>query len=194
MQYSQLQEQLLSIAPFSNQELDCILSSFKQKTFRKGEHWLKGGNVAKEIGFITNGLARIYYLFEGKDITTYLACDNGFISSLGSFINQTPSFEFIQFIEDSQIITLSFEQMQELYKKIPNWQKVGRVIAEKNYLCMADRVMKLQMIPAKEKYLNFLDTAQPKVIQKTPLIYIASYLGITPESLSRIRKNLAEAR
>jgi hypothetical protein len=68
---------------------------------------------------------------------------------------------------------------------------VGRILAEQNYLCMADRVFKLQMISAKEKYLTFLESAPTKIIQRTPLIYIASFLGITPESLSRIRQNIS---
>ncbi len=81
--------------------------------------------------------------------------------------------------------------MQKLYTEIPNWERVGRILAEQNYLCMADRLLKLQMIPAKEKYLTFLQTSHPKIIQRTPLIYIASYLGITPESLSRIRQSIS---
>lgn len=78
-----------------------------------------------------------------------------------------------------------------MYKEIPNWERVGRILAEQNYLCMADRVLKLQMIPAKEKYHTFLASAPVKIIQRTPLLYIASFLGITPESLSRIRQNIS---
>ena len=81
--------------------------------------------------------------------------------------------------------------MQELYEVIPQWQKIGRILSEQNLLCFADRLLKLQSIPAKEKYQEFLKTASEKIIQRTPLIHIASYLGITPESLSRIRSEIS---
>jgi CRP-like cAMP-binding protein len=191
MSNKELEQQILSISPFTEKELMKISSHFVSHKYRQKDYILTAGKTAKEIHFIINGLARVFYLKNGKEVTSYLACDNSFVSSYSSFINKTCSFENIQCIEDCETLSISYERMQELYKEIPNWEKVGRILAEQNYICMADRVLKLQMITAKEKYLTFLETAPYKIIQRTPLIYIASYLGITPESLSRIRQSIS---
>lgn len=186
-----LQKQITSIASFSENEIEMIDSCFEYESFKAKEFLSEMGKTNNKIFFIVEGLARVYYLKDGKEITTYLSCDDGFIASYSSFINQTQSFENIQCIEDCEVLSITFEKMQFLYKEIPNWERVGRILAEQNYLCMADRVLKLQMIPAKEKYQTFLASAPAKIIQRTPLIYIASFLGITPESLSRIRQDIS---
>lgn len=186
-----LQKQITAIASFSENEIETIASCFEYEKFNAKDYLSEMGKISNTIFFILNGLARVYYLKDGKEITTYLSSDEGFIASYSSFINQTQSFENIQCIEDCEVLSITFEKMQFLYKEIPNWERVGRILAEQNYLCIADRVLKLQMIPAKEKYQTFLASAPAKIIQRTPLIYIASFLGITPESLSRIRQEIS---
>lgn len=186
-----LKKQISSIATFTENEIEKIVSSFEYAKFKPKEYLSSIGTTSKEIYFIINGLARVYYLKNGKEVTTYLSSDDGFIASYSSFINQTHSFENIQCIEECEVLSISYTKMQMLYTEIPNWERVGRILAEQNYLCMADRLLKLQMIPAKEKYLTFIQTSHSKIIQRTPLIYIASYLGITPESLSRIRQSIS---
>lgn len=186
-----LHRQITAIGSFSENEMEKIDACFEYEKFDAKEYLSLMGKISNKIFFIVKGLARVYYLKDGKEITTYLSCDERFISSYSSFINQTPSFENIQCIEDCEVLSVTFEKMQYLYNEVPNWERVGRILAEQNYLCMADRVLKLQMIPAKEKYLAFLASAPARIIQRTPLIYIASFLGITPESLSRIRQNIS---
>lgn len=188
---SSLKKQILSIASFSEKEIDTIDSCFEYEKFTSKDFLSSMGKISSKIFFIVEGLARVYYLKDGKEITTYLSCDDGFIASYSSFINQSVSFENIQCIEDCEVLSIRFEKMQYLYSEVPNWERVGRILAEQNYLCMADRVLKLQMIPAKEKYLTFLESAPAKIIHRTPLLYIASFLGITPESLSRIRQSIS---
>lgn len=186
-----LKKQILSIASFTENEIEKINSCFEYEKFDAKTDLSSIGKISSKIFFIVEGLARVYYLKDGKEITTYLSCDEGFIASYSSFINQTSSFENIQCIENCEMLSITYEKMRYLYSEISNWERVGRILAEQNYLCMADRVLKLQMIPAKEKYLTFLESAPAKIIQRTPLIYIASFLGITPESLSRIRQSIS---
>lgn len=186
-----LKKQILAIASFSEKEIETIDNCFQYENFTAKEFLSEMRKTSSKIFFIVEGLARVYYLKDGKEITTYLSCDDGFIASYSSFINQSVSFENIQCIEDCEVLSITFEKMQFLYNEIPNWERVGRILAEQNYLCMADRVLKLQMIPAKEKYQTFLASAPAKIIQRTPLNYIASFLGITPESLSRIRQDIS---
>ncbi|KIA99071.1 cyclic nucleotide-binding protein [Flavobacterium sp. KMS] len=186
-----LEKQIQAIASFTEDEIKKIVSCFEYDKIEAKEYLATIGKTSNKIYFIIKGLARVYYLKNGKEITTYLSCDDGFIASYSSFINQTHSFENIQCIEECEVLSISYQRMQQLYNEIPNWERVGRILAEQNYLCMADRLLKLQMIPAKEKYLTFLQTAPSKIIKRTPLIYIASFLGITPESLSRIRQSIS---
>jgi CRP-like cAMP-binding protein len=186
-----LKSQLLSFAYFSIEELEHIVSKFTPKTFRQKELILNEGQVASEILFITTGLVRNFYLRDGKEVTTYFESDGGFITAYSSFITRTKSVENIQCLEDTEALSIGAKEMEELYKEVPQWQVIGRIMAEKNYICMADRIMRLQSVPAKEKYLEFLATSSQKIIQRTPLVHIASYLGIAPESLSRIRKNIS---
>ncbi|MFN3852604.1 MAG: Crp/Fnr family transcriptional regulator [Spirosomataceae bacterium] len=176
---------------FSQAELEIIVSKFKYNKYKFKDYLLKEDEVSKQLHFITTGLVRVFYLKDGKEITTYLSCDNGFVFSYASFINQTKSFEFIQCLENTETLSIGFNEMQELYESIPQWQKIGRVLSESTVICLSDRLLKIHAIPAKEKYLDFLKTSPKKIVQRTPLIHIASFLGIAPESLSRIRKEIS---
>ncbi|HEU4791106.1 MAG TPA: Crp/Fnr family transcriptional regulator [Flavobacterium sp.] len=191
MPYCDLKKQLLSIVSFTEEELDKICGYFESNSYSPKDFILTTGTVSNKIHFITTGLIRVFHLKEDKEITSYLACDIDFVTAFSSYINQSKSFEAIQCIETTETLSITYDKMQELYQIIPKCEKIGRIMAEQNYLCMADRILKLQMVPAKEKYQAFLQTAHPKIIQRTPLIHIASYLGITPESLSRIRKSIS---
>lgn len=183
--------QITQYATFSEADLNSIQSRFKHHQFKSKEFILKEGQDSTQLHFIITGLVRVFYLRDGKEITTYLSCDNGFVSAYSSFINQTKSAEFLQCLEDTETYSIHFKDMQELYEMIPQWQKIGRILSENMVNCFAERFFKIHSIPAKEKYLDFLNTADKKIIQRTPLIHIASFLGITPESLSRIRKEIS---
>lgn len=191
MSAQKLINQISSIISLDDSHIDLLATCLKEYSFSKGDYILQRASVAKEIHFIVSGLVRVYHLAADKEVTSYLACDDGFVSSYSSFIYQTPSFESIQCLEDTRTIAINYSSMQRLYNEIPYWDRVGRVLAEQNFLCMAERVLKLQMIPAKEKYLDFLRNSPTKIVQRTPMIHIASYLGIAPESLSRIRKDIS---
>ncbi|OCB71808.1 Crp/Fnr family transcriptional regulator [Flavobacterium crassostreae] len=181
-------KQIKTYYTFSETELEIIQSKFQYNIFKTKEFILNKGQVATHIHFIEVGLVRVFYLKNAKEITTYLSSDNGFVSSYSSFINQKKSYESIQCLESTETFSISYKDMQELYKIVPQWQRIGRYLAEQNVICLADRLLSLQSISAKEKYDNFLKTAPSKIVKRTPLIHVASYLGITPESLSRLRK------
>lgn len=108
---SSLQKQILSIASFSENEIEKIDSCFEYQNFTAKEFLSSIGKISSKIFFIVEGLARVYYLKDGKEITTYLSCDDGFIASYSSFINQSPSFENIQCIEDCEVLSITFEKM-----------------------------------------------------------------------------------
>ncbi len=120
MKYKELKKQILSVAQFTDNELLKICSFFKPNYYLQKDFIVTTGKISKEIHFIINGLIRVYYLKAGKEVTSYLATDNDFVSSYSSFINQKSSFENIQCIEECETLAIDYENMQELYAIISN--------------------------------------------------------------------------
>ncbi|MFD1551034.1 Crp/Fnr family transcriptional regulator [Putridiphycobacter roseus] len=150
----------------------------------------KAGNVAHHLYFVSKGLMRTYHLQAGKEMNTYFACDAQFIATFSSFITQTASFETLEAMEDTQVYELSHQALIELYEMSPKFEKLGRILAEQNYLCVLDRTLTLQTKTAREKYLSFIKNYDQKIVQCVPQHMIATFLGIAPESLSRVRKQI----
>ena len=180
-----------NIIKISDQEWSLFENIITLQTYNAKTQIVKNGSVARFIYFIEEGLTRVYHLSHGKEINTYFACDNQFISTYASIITQTPSHEILETIADSVILKINFQGLHQLFEKHPKFEKLGRVLAEKNYLCINDRTVMMQTQTAKEKYLNFINNHDQKIVQQIPQRFIASYLGITPESLSRVRKVLS---
>lgn len=149
--------------------------------------------VAQHIYFIDSGLMRSYYLEDGKEINTYFACDGALMTVFSSFLRQQPSLECLEAVENCTTYSLSYEALYQLYEQFPSFERFGRILAEQNYLCILDRTMLMQTKTAKQRYLDFIETSHPKIIQGIPLYQIASFLGIAPESLSRIRREIVRS-
>jgi len=182
---------LEELIELTNDEWLTFNQKLNGKEFKAKATILREGNIAADIYFIKSGLLRTYHLQDGKEINTYFACDGQFISIFSSFISQTPSLEYLEAIEDSTVYSLSFEMLSELYKVSSKFEKLGRILAEKNYLCVIDRTLTMQTKTAKEKYLDFIKNYDKKIVQRVPQHQIASFLGIAPESLSRVRKEIS---
>jgi len=166
------------------------------KQLKRHEHKAKTilieeGKTAKSLYFIESGLVRTYKNLDEKDITTYFACDNQFITVFNSFINQTPSSEKLEIIEDSIVYEISSDSLIQLYKESSKFEKLGRILAERNHLCALERTLTLQTKSAKKRYLDFLKNYNKKIVSRVPQYQIASFLGIASESLSRIRKEIS---
>lgn len=156
----------------------------------KNELFVEAGKISRNFGIIVSGMMRSYFLEDGNEITNCLCSDNAFANSTGSFISQTPSEINVQAIEDTYVLTISFEDLNKLYAKHAFWSNVGRLIAEKEF-CSADcRQRCYSHQQAADKYMQLMKD-NPGFINRVPLQYIASLLGIRPETLSRIRKKTA---
>ena len=166
-------------------------SKLKRVEFKAKTSIIQEGTIAKNLYFIESGILRTYHLQDGKEINTYFACDKQFISTFSSFISQTASFETLEAIEDSIVYELSYQTLTNLYKESSKFEKLGRILAEKNYLCILDRTLTMQTKKAKEKYLGFIKNYDRKIVHRVPQHMIATFLGIAPESLSRIRKEIS---
>jgi len=181
---------LKTVSGYNKDSFDLALPFIQVRSLRKGEHFVERDKTCKHFAFVASGIMRAYTLFDGTESTTCLCNDNTFATSTISFITQTPSNVSIQALEDVTLVLISHENLNLLYSKSPFWEKVGRVVAEREFIELQQSNWRNSPIPAKDKYLTLLKE-NPGVVNRVPLQYIASYIGITPETLSRIRKKIA---
>ncbi|MCV9385334.1 Crp/Fnr family transcriptional regulator [Reichenbachiella ulvae] len=180
--------EVLDITP---DEWDYFSSHLKQQQLSAKQFLVKTGQIARQIVFIDQGLLRSYHYLNGKEVNTYFACDGQFISAYASFISQTASAENVEAMEDCQLYSLSHQALQDCYDRFPRFEKLGRYLAEQTYLCVIERTHLMQTRTGREKYEHFIASYPSKIVQSLPQHMIASFLGMAPESLSRIRRELS---
>lgn len=168
---------------------EIALPFLSEKTLTPGEYLLRQGTVSRNIAFIEKGLLRLYYINDGKEVTNCFCRENAISTSYRSLITQQESEMSIQAIEESKLILLSYEALQELFAKDFFWQQVGRLAAENEYIISESHNRFLKDLSATEKYLQILDNDK-ELLQRVPLNYLATYLQIAPETLSRIRNKV----
>lgn len=184
-----LKKYVMQITPMDDESFDIAIEYLKIELIERGDFLVKEGQICNKIAFIYEGLFRIYYLKEGIEINTCFCKENSITSSFNSFIHHIPSNESIQAIEDSHIITLSSDHLNNLCKENSKWQNVRLLLTEKECLRLSDRANSLSFETALEKYRNLLKY-QPEIIRRVSMQHIASYLGISRETLSRIRSRI----
>ncbi len=191
LQYKNMNEALKhlfkTLAPFEEDELDSVSSLFKPESLAKGEYFSKAGLISDRIAFVNKGLLRSFYDVKGKDTTTFFMNPGTVAVALISFLQMKPAIENIQAIEPSELLIIPKKDLLQLYKEDWKWQQVGRVLVETYYIKMEQRLIAMQSQTAQERY-EILMHEFPEIIQTIPLHYIASYLGMSPETLSRVRK------
>jgi CRP-like cAMP-binding protein len=165
---------------------DLAADSFGVEKIRKGEFLVEEGRKCNRIAYISEGLFRIFIMKDGTEVNTCFCKEHSITTSFNSFINQVPSTESIQALENSVVVTLTFRALEKLQRESATWQTVRRLLTEKECLRLSDRAGSLSFESALEKYENLL-REQPEVIQRVSIQHIASYLGVSRETLSRIR-------
>ena len=169
-------------------DLDIILSLFKSREVKKGQLILKRGQVAHQYYFIDSGALRFFFGEFEEQQTAWLVFQNEFFTEISSLSPQKPTRFNIEAIEDTRLIYIDMADMEILYKRFPAWQEFGRKLWEAMAARMIDQILNFQTLSAEERYLNLISNS--KVAQTVSVKQIASYLGITPNALSRIRKNI----
>lgn len=183
---------LKNISPITDNEFADTISYFTELNLQKGEFFVKQDKVCRHIAFILKGTLRTYYINEKAEETTSCFCtENNLTTSYKSFILQKPSNLILQAIEETQMLVIEYENLQKLYAKSTVWQTIGRAVAEREYIVMEQYASILNNETAKEKYLRLLKE-QPNVLQKANIEDIASYLGVTRRTLSRIRQEISK--
>jgi len=171
-------------------EWKALESKLTVEPVQKGSLLIRQGEISRTVSFINKGLVRSYYLSDGQEINTGFIAENEYVSSYSSFLTRQPSAENIDALEDCELINLSYESMQELYLSHPIYERFGRKIAEMLYIMVSSHTTLLLTLSPEERYQTILQY-QPYLIQRVPQYMIASFIGITPEHLSRIRKKMS---
>jgi CRP-like cAMP-binding protein len=176
-----------SIHPVSKNLKEKIFEGSDVIQIKKKNLLLDIGETSKYSFFIYKGALRSYYLDqEGKDNTSWFLFENELAISVFSFFSQKPSFEALEALEDCILLRLNFEKLQKLYLEFPEFNYIGRILTEQYYIRSEEKANALRMLSAKERYLQLLER-YPEIIQRVSLGHIATYLGITQHTLSRIR-------
>ncbi|WP_423147284.1 Crp/Fnr family transcriptional regulator [Rubrolithibacter danxiaensis] len=179
---------------FTEEEWAIFQSFLQLKSIKKKENFVETGKVCTEVGFILEGSVRIYHIKDGQEITGYFCLENELISSYKSFLNQNPSNCYIEALENTEIIIFSKNALGQLLNNpLINYkmERFGRLVAEELLCCYDDRVFSFVTQTPEERYLQLLQYGR-NILKRIPQHYIANYLGITPVSLSRIRKRILE--
>ena len=180
---------LLQLIPLTNEAWSDIQQRLTHRTYRKGELLVAEGKVCKEIAFITKGSFRLFKTIDGIAPTTYFSFERDWISAYSSFLSQAPSYVSIQAMEEAELLVLSYDDMQYLYAHHPVMERFGRLMAEHLFACIDERMHSLLLKTPEERYLKTLHD-NSIYFERVPQHYIASYLGVAPESLSRIRRRV----
>ena len=162
---------------------------FKPHQLHKNEFHTRQGQFNASLSFIKSGVLRIYRIHHGKEITQYLSSSGEFVTELGSLMFDQPARWHIQAITDVELFTISPADYQRLPELVPDWLKYERMFFSKCFLFIEDRVHGFLSLTAEERY-TFLYQNKPEIFKSAPQQYIASMLGITPETFSRIRRKL----
>lgn len=171
-----------------SQENEKILMTSIKKVCIKGKTVLqKEGKISNKIFIVEEGIVRAFYFKDGKEITYSLATQNDFIGSMTSFFMQTPSNKIIETLVDSILWEFEYEKLECMFDINPELARAGRLFANYGIAYMEQRFDNMLFYTSKERYEILLKN-RPEVVQKVPLGIIASYLGMTQETLSRIRK------
>lgn len=174
-------------SPLTKECQQALFRNMKVLVLAKGHTLVREGQYADKTYCIINGCARAYYLTEGKDVSDWFAFENEFISSIVSFFGHQPSPHYIELLEDSVLIEISRDAIETLADTYHDFERLIRVVVTKTMLSQQERIASILFQKAEQRYKNVLAT-HPNITQRVSLTHIASYLGITLETLSRIRR------
>lgn len=181
---------LAKFITFTEIEWEALIPYLESCHLKKKDHFVLNGKVCDAVGFIVAGSVRYYHLKDGLEITGYFSFEGDFISSYKSYLTQQPSISNIQTLEQTELILMSHKNMQLLLSNpllAYKMERFGRLVAEYYICCYEDRITSFIIQSPEERYLKMMETERT-VFQRIPQHYIATFLGITPVSLSRIRK------
>lgn len=180
---------------FTAEEWEAFVKYLTFSKLKKKQHFSTADTVCDKFGFVVSGSVRYYHIINGEEITNYFSFEEEFVSSYKSFLTKKPTITYIQALEETRLINISYDSLQQMLSNpilAYKMERFGRLIAEHYLCCYEDRMASFITQSPEERYLQLLQTGRD-ILQRMPQHYIAHYLGITPVSLSRIRKRIMES-
>jgi CRP-like cAMP-binding protein len=172
----------------SDEDLDFVVSKFKSRNVSKNDFVLREGETCKDLIFVQSGCLRLFYIHQGIEVSVWFALQNSSAIEIYSFISETPTNNYLQAIEDTEILYLPKTELDKLYISHPIMQEMMRKFWEDVILNLLERFTALQRDSAEQRYLDLMN--KPELLQTIPQKYLASFIGVTPTSLSRIKKKI----
>jgi len=157
------------------------------KNFSKGDYLIREGQVENHIYFLNKGATRNFFIKAGKDFTVDFHFEGSFVTAYYSFITREPSSVFIELLEETEAVLISYQTLHKFYNNSRHGERIGRLMAESQYVKRLRKEMDLLSLTAEERYASLMEK-DPGLVSTISVKYLSSYLGIQPESLSRIRK------
>lgn len=178
-------------AKLSDSEKKMFQILFKPLKVSKGEYFLRSGEPNKKVGFLRKGLV-YYYVLKNDDISvTDFTKEGEFVSEYHTFIAKSPAIHSIKAIEDCEFLVIDYDGLQTMYNDLENGNKIGRSVLEHRFGVVVTQLLSLYMHDPEQRYLNFVQNYKD-LTQRIPQYLIASFIGVKPQSLSRIRNRVAK--
>ena len=189
---NQLTDYIKQFIDLGDSEVDLLQAHVETASFKKGAFLLKASQYCNRQYFITKGCVRTYFVDQkAEEHIIQFGIENWWAADLHSFINHTPADYHIQALEDTDVLILQSEGIEQLYKAIPSFERLFRIIIQKAYVAAQQRIVATISQTAEERYSAFLKK-YPGLDQRVPQYMIASYIGVTPEFFSKMKKSFYE--
>jgi len=185
-----LLDNIQNLITLSPAEVGIVTSLFKEKTYKKGDCFLAEGQICKQVGFVVKGLMRYYINHNGEEKTYAFSQENNYVCNYESFLPQSPSSKIIQALEDSDVFVISHNDLQLLYANVREGERFGRIAIEAVFLQLLQDVSSFYTETPELRYERFIKN-HADLQQRISQYHIASYVGVKPQSLSRIRKRIS---
>jgi CRP/FNR family transcriptional regulator, anaerobic regulatory protein len=172
-------------------DLQCLTSKFVEHSLPRNSSYLKSGHFCDKLSFIKSGYVRIFAEFKDKEVTQWIATPGYFVTDLASFAFDIPARFSIETLSETQLYTIYKADYRSLGKELPMWHEIEKKFISKCFVMLEDRIFQHLSLSAEERYIAFFESNR-ELFREVPLQYIASMLGMTPETFSRVRKKMLE--
>lgn len=187
---SELEQYIRSYFGISHEDMEKISSMFREVKVKKGDYFLKTGNLCSQLGFVRSGMMRMYMPVEGAEVTQWISTSGYFVTDLSSLVFRRPARWTIQALTDSELFVVNQEEYDKIGQFVPKWHELEKLFITRCFTMLEDRVFCHLAMSAEERY-KFFFAQNKELFMHAPQQYLASMLGMTPETFSRIRKKLS---